>query len=71
VNDGAGFADDDTLAGTTRLLQRWLATPEAERQRMRGKARDSFAKRFEIHRATDSLLSVLAQFVRPKIDDDL
>jgi glycosyltransferase involved in cell wall biosynthesis len=70
VKDGAGFADDDTLAGTTRLLRRWLATLEQDRQLMRANARKSFAERFEIHRATESLLFVLEQFVRSKSQDD-
>jgi len=60
VNDGAGFADDDNLAGMARLLRRWLDTPVAERDRMRVAARQCFERRFEINRATDSLLSVLS-----------
>lgn len=59
VQDGAGFADEDDLAGTQRLLRRWLDTPESERAAMRSKARKCFAQRFEITRATDSLLEVL------------
>jgi glycosyltransferase involved in cell wall biosynthesis len=63
VNDGAGFADEDDLAGVTRLLNRWIDMPATERDAMRTNARDCFAHRFEINRATDSLLRVLEERV--------
>ena len=59
VADGCGYAEDDTLAGTRRLLERWLATSAPERQAMSQQARASFAQRFEIRRAVDSFLAVL------------
>jgi glycosyltransferase involved in cell wall biosynthesis len=59
VNDGAGFADEDDRAGTTRLLERWILTPAAEGEKMRVTARACFERRFEINRAVDSLLQVL------------
>jgi glycosyltransferase involved in cell wall biosynthesis len=58
--DGAGYVENDDLRGTTNLLNRWLATSEPLRAQMRENARKCFALRFEIDRATDSLLSVLA-----------
>jgi glycosyltransferase involved in cell wall biosynthesis len=63
ADDSAGFADDDNVLGITRLLRRWLHTPPNERDRMRVAARNCFEHRFEINRATDSLLSILQQFV--------
>jgi glycosyltransferase involved in cell wall biosynthesis len=57
--DHAGFIEKDDLAGTTRLLERWLATMPEEREAMRKNAKDCFASRFEIARATESLLAVL------------
>ncbi|HEY6112214.1 MAG TPA: glycosyltransferase [Chthoniobacterales bacterium] len=63
---GAGYVDADDLPGTTRLLERWLATPEQDRQSMRANAKKCFAEHFEINRATDSLLSVLQKFVGSK-----
>lgn len=64
--DGAGFVENDDLSGTTNLLARWLATPEAARATMRENARKCFADRFEIERATDSLLAAInAQPGRP------
>jgi glycosyltransferase involved in cell wall biosynthesis len=57
--DQAGYAEDDDLAGTTRLIERWLATPPELRAAMRQNARKCFARHFEINRATDSLLQAL------------
>ena len=58
--DGAGYVEDDNLAGTANLLRRWSATSPNERAAMRDNARSSFANRFEIERATDSLLSAIS-----------
>jgi glycosyltransferase involved in cell wall biosynthesis len=58
--DHAGYVENDDLAGTTRLIERWLRTPERERQIMRNNARDCFARRYEINRAIDSFLSILS-----------
>ena len=58
--DRAGYVDSDDLAGTTRLIQRWIATPNAERETMRANARKCFTDRFEIERAVDSLLQILS-----------
>jgi glycosyltransferase involved in cell wall biosynthesis len=58
--DGAGYIENDDLPGTIQLLKRWLATPEISRAEMRASARKCFAAHFEIERATDSLLEVIA-----------
>jgi glycosyltransferase involved in cell wall biosynthesis len=63
VNDGAGFADEDHLAGVTRLLKHWMNLPAAERDAMRTNARVCFERRFEINRAVDSLLQVLEEHI--------
>ena len=63
VNDSAGFADEDDPAGITRLLKLWIDMPAAERDTMRANARACFERRFEINRATDSLLRVLEEHV--------
>jgi len=57
--DRAGYAESDDLAGTTRLLQRWIDTAPAEREMVRQNARRCFEQRFEIDRAVDSLLQIL------------
>jgi glycosyltransferase involved in cell wall biosynthesis len=59
VNDACGFADEDDVAGTRRLIKRWLATPSPERRAMATRARLCFANHFEIDRAVDSMLRVL------------
>ena len=57
--DRAGYVESDDLAGTTRLLQRWIDTAPAEREMNRQNARRCFEQRFEINRAVDSLLQIL------------
>jgi glycosyltransferase involved in cell wall biosynthesis len=59
VEDGGGFAEEDDLAGTTRLLERWSAVSAAGRAEMSTRAQASFARRFEINQAVDSFLQVL------------
>ncbi len=59
VNDACGFAEEDGVAGTRRLIERWLATPPPKRSEMAACARLCFANRFEISRAVDSMLRVL------------
>src|SRR2546423_2593003 len=58
--NGAGYVETDALAATANLLKRWAATPEPSRAEMRQKARNCFTAHFEIERATDSLLAVVA-----------
>jgi glycosyltransferase involved in cell wall biosynthesis len=55
----AGYVENDDLAGTTRLIERWVETAPDVRAVMKGNARECFARHFEINRATDSLLEVL------------
>lgn len=59
--DQAGYVDDDDLAGTQRLIEKWNETKPAQRETMRENARKCFAQRFEIHRAVDSLLQILTE----------
>jgi glycosyltransferase involved in cell wall biosynthesis len=58
--DRAGYVESDDIAGTTRLIQRWIAAPAAEREAMGRNARSCFERRFEIERAVDSLLQILS-----------
>ena len=57
--DRAGYVESDDVKGTTRLLQRWIDTPQVERDVIRQNARQCFKQRFEIERAVDSLLQIL------------
>ena len=64
--DRAGYVESDDLAGTTRLLQRWIDTAPAEREMIRQNARRCFEQRFEINRAVDSLLQILNETLTAK-----
>lgn len=57
--DKAGYVEADDLAGTRRLIERWMATSPEERSAMKRNAIECFERRFEINRAADSLLKIL------------
>ncbi len=57
--DEAGYVESDDLAGTTRLIERWMKTSPEKCEQMRANARQCFSKRFEIEHAVDSLLKIL------------
>jgi glycosyltransferase involved in cell wall biosynthesis len=59
--DRAGYVESDDVAGTTRLIERWMATSGATRETMRANAKTSFMRRFEINRAVQSLLQILSE----------
>jgi glycosyltransferase involved in cell wall biosynthesis len=59
VADHAGYVEPADLAGTTRLIQRWLHTSPHEQNLMRVNARNCFLRRFELNRAAASLLAIL------------
>ncbi|HKP03066.1 MAG TPA: glycosyltransferase [Chthoniobacterales bacterium] len=58
---GAGFVEEDDVEGTLRLLRKWVAVPDDQRERMRVNARDLFLNRFEINQAVDSLIHALGE----------
>jgi len=55
----AGYVEDDDIAGTARLIDRWVMTAPDVRAAMKENAKACFARHFEINRATDSLLEAL------------
>ena len=57
--DGAGLVEQDTPAGTERLLRGWLALSAPARETMAARARHCFESRFEIRMAADRLLAAL------------
>jgi glycosyltransferase involved in cell wall biosynthesis len=57
--DKAGFADDDTLAGAVRLLQRWKSLIPGDRARMKHIALTCFENRFGIVPAAGNLLDAI------------
>ena len=60
--ESAGFVENDDLAGTSRLLQRWLSLPAATKDVMRTQARLCFERHFDIA-ATAKALSRLIKTV--------
>ncbi|MBS0454798.1 MAG: glycosyltransferase [Proteobacteria bacterium] len=55
----AGFVAPDTQAGTQQLLERWLATPEPDWQRMRESAAQCFEQNFRMDRAAHALVRIV------------
>ncbi|GAC1536828.1 MAG: glycosyltransferase [Ramlibacter sp.] len=58
--DGAGWVDTDTIEGTTRTLERWLAASPAEIASRRQAARQSFERRFKVDQAARTLVGILS-----------
>ena len=59
VQDGAGFAEPDTLDGTVTLLERWIGLSTDEIHQMRIRARACFEDRFKVQQAAKKLVSVI------------
>ena len=55
VADGVGLVEPDTAEGTTRLLERWLATPVEEREAAARRAEDTFHARYSMLRTAESI----------------
>ena len=55
----AGLVATDTLDGTVGLLERWLATPAPEWQRMRESARQCFEQHFRMDQVAHALVRVV------------
>jgi glycosyltransferase involved in cell wall biosynthesis len=55
----AGLVEDDSVCGTTRLLQQWLDLPSAQRERLTSSAQVCFKKHFHIDTTTRRLLDIL------------
>jgi hypothetical protein len=60
---GSGLVEADTLAGCSRLLERWLALPQAERRAMAENATECYRQKFEIAQAARRLVETLREFV--------
>ncbi|MGO8759789.1 MAG: glycosyltransferase [Terracidiphilus sp.] len=60
VEDGVGLAEDDTLAGTERLLGRWFDLAVAERATMAARTKACFAARFSMKQAAAAIDAVFA-----------
>ncbi|HEY5580782.1 MAG TPA: glycosyltransferase, partial [Rhodoferax sp.] len=60
-SDAAGFVDTDTVDGTVRNLQRWLALDADGYAAVSGRARQCFATRFHIQRAAERLVEIIGE----------
>ena len=49
--DQAGLVEDDTAAGTEKLLRRWMEMPLEQREAMGERAKLCFQRRFDVNRA--------------------
>ena len=56
---GGGFVEDDTLDGTSRLLERWLALGPSEKAAMAGSAKEGFERNFHVAAAGRDLENAL------------
>ena len=60
--DGCGLVEPDTVAGTTRLLERWLALTPEERATMQQQAEATFAERYDMRRNSAVILRIFEKF---------
>lgn len=60
VNDQVGLAEEDTLEGTVRLLERWFNLPVAEQSAMAARAQSCFATRFSMERTAAAIDAAFA-----------
>ena len=56
--DGCGFVESDTIDGTVRLLQRWLALTPQQRTTMSEQALHTFEARYNMRRNTEAILRI-------------
>ena len=61
LEDGVGLVEDDTLEGTSRLLERWHDLSTVEREEMAVRCRSSFERRFDIKQAPKVIAGLFAQ----------
>jgi glycosyltransferase involved in cell wall biosynthesis len=61
---GAGFINNDDLAGTTRSLGQWASLSPDAKSKMRSAARLCFEQHFDIQRGAHELLSLLGAITR-------
>ena len=59
VADGVGLVEEDTLAGTEHLLQRWFALSAGERETYASGARECFLTRFYVAHTVEAIAAAL------------
>lgn len=59
-NDQVGMAEEDTLEGTMRLLERWFRLPAAEQAAMAARTQSCFATRFSMESTAAAINTAFA-----------
>ncbi|WP_428423388.1 glycosyltransferase [Methylibium sp.] len=67
VEADAGFAAEDTVAGATTLLERWLLLSPAQRDAMRRAAADCYQRHFHIASAAERFVATLGAHLPPPV----
>ena len=67
--DGVGLVEEDTAAGTERLLQRWIAMPREQREAMADRAHTSFVNRYSMERAAAAIRALFTDSEQGKVDE--
>ncbi|MDB6002256.1 MAG: hypothetical protein JWP52_3955, partial [Rhizobacter sp.] len=58
-SDGAGFVDDDSLLGASRLVGKWLALSKTELSHLGETAKRTFQQRFTVDAMGGALLNII------------
>jgi len=66
-NDGAGIVNPDTLVGTEKTLQQWLAKSANGRHKMAQQAKVTFEQRFTVDAMAKSLIATVGKFSKDKM----
>ncbi len=67
AEDGVGLVEEDDLAGTTRLLERWRTLSTAERKEMAAKSQPSFQRRYNVKHVPKMLAELLSNARKGKL----
>lgn len=63
LNGGGGLVGDDSLTGTTQILQQWIATPAGEKEKMGQNARNVFRNNFDVAHASATFYKAISNAI--------
>jgi glycosyltransferase involved in cell wall biosynthesis len=61
VGDGAALMEQDTPEGTSRLIERWIDLPAAERAAMGQRAQQCFSRRYDMREGAKAVVRLFEQ----------
>jgi glycosyltransferase involved in cell wall biosynthesis len=64
---GGGLVEPDTVEGSRRLISRFFAIPESEREQMKVAAREGFLRYFHVDTAAENILRLIRESKRSSI----